>query len=185
MAGGYIWSYIKMDKMEEYTPAIPYYSLKYPILQLDSNFKIVKRYKNIYHVDETKYNKNLVSDCCKKERLEHKHYYWCYEKDYNPEEFKKYIYDRIQKSKSTYSKIICQCNFDGVILNEYINGKIAEESTGFKKYTILAWCKRPNHGITSGYIWLYKIDYDTIGIQNIIKGLKNKINKYIVKNSNE
>lgn len=178
MAGGYIWSYIKTDNMGKYTPAIPYYSEKYSILQINKNFEIVERYPNIYHVKEPEYDKGSVTDCCKRKRLVHNDYYWCYEKDYNAEKFKKYIYDKLKEKGNVYQKIICQCDFDGKILNEYYNGTYAEKSTGFKKYTILAWCKRPNHGFKSGYLWFYKIDYEANDIQKILEELKPKINKF-------
>lgn len=177
MAGSYIWSYIKTDKIEKYTPSIPYYSEKYSILQINQNFEIVEKYKNIYHVDDKKYKKGTVTDCCKKKRLIHRGYYWCYEKDYNPEEFKNYVYNRLKEGGDTYCKIIYQCNFNGEILNEYINGKNASDITGFKKDTILAWCKRPNHGFRSGYLWFYKRDYETNNLQDVLDNLNLKINK--------
>lgn len=178
MAGGYIWSYIKTDKMEKYTPAIPYYSEKYSILQINRNFEIINRYPNIYHVKEPEYDKGSVTDCCKRKRLIHKDYFWCYEKDYNAENFKEYIYSNLKEKGNIYQKTICQCDFNGKILNEYSNSIYAEKSTGFKKYTILAWCKRPSHGFKSGYLWFYKIDYETNDIQKILKDLKPKINKF-------
>lgn len=171
-AGKYMWSYKKVEYMEPYTRLG--FSFE-PILQLDRDFNIVKRYNCISFVDDTIYTKERITYCCTRKNLTHKNYYWCYEKDYNPEEFKTYIYSKLKNMGN--SKIIYQCDLNGNILKEYENSRLVAENTIFKRSTILAWCKHPNHGITSGYIWLFKMDYDTIGIQNIMKELEHKINK--------
>ena len=178
-AGGYMWSYVKVDKME------PYVRLGFsrePILQLDKNFNIVQRYERISYIDNTIYNREFVTYCCTRKNLTHNDYYWCYEKDFN-DSFIEYINNRIsinqEGRKQRLSKQIYQCDLDFNILHKFQNAKIGEEHTGFNRNTIQAYCKRPemNHGIHTGYIWVYASDYEKVKAEGITVKPKRKENK--------
>lgn len=154
-AGEYMWCYKKYEFLEPY---IHEGASKESIIQLDTNFNIVNRYKNISYVDETLYNKEYVTKCCKKKSITHNKYYWAYEKDFDISLFISYIKDRIKKShKSSLSKPINQCDLNGNIVCTYESAKEVEEKTGFNRHTIQAYCKRKigDSGKSTGYIWKY------------------------------
>lgn len=160
-AGGYMWSYIKIESME------PYVRLtfsKEPILQLDKDFNIIQRYNCISYVDNTIYNREFVTNCCTRKSLTHKDYYWCYEKDFD-NSFIEYINNRVSNIKERKrSKQIYQCDLNFNVLQKFKNARIAGEETKFNKSTIQAYCNRQemNHGIHTGYIWVYESDYEKL-----------------------
>lgn len=178
-AGRYMWSYVKVDKMEPYNRVGFCFE---PILQIDENFNIVQRYDSIKFVDDTLYNKEFVTYCCTRKRLTHNGYYWCYEKDFD-ESFIEYAKTRIattkEKLSSKCSKEIYLCDLDFNILHKFQNSIFASEETGFNKVTICAYCKRPemNHGIHTGYIWVYASDYEKVKTEGITVKSKRKKNK--------
>ena len=153
-AGSYMWSYKKFDSLEPY---VHEGINKEPILQLDNNFNIISKYKNISYVNQPEYNRERVTNCCKRRAITHNGYYWVYEKDYNSS-FISYIQNRIKNNhKNSLSKPINQYDLNGNILNTYKSAKDVEEKTGLNRYTIQAYCKRgiSNFGESSGYIWKY------------------------------
>ena len=168
-AGEYMWSYEKVEHME------PYVKLtfsKEPILQLDKDFNIVQKYNCISYVDNTIYDREFVTICCTRKNLTHQNYYWCYEKDFN-DSFIEYVNNRIANARKNqslkHSKQIYLCNLNFNILQKFKNAKIASEGTEFNRNTIQAYCKRPelNHGIHTGYIWVYESDYEKLKEEEI------------------
>lgn len=155
-AGEYMWRYYMTDKLEPYVREA---MSKESILQLDKDFNIINKYKNISYVDSSIYNKERITNCCKKRlQFSHKGYYWVYEKDYN-DDYKEYIKNRIlSMSKPVNTKTILQFE-NGKLINTYDSAKEASENTGIKSGTIQAYCKRgvANYGINSkyGYEWRY------------------------------
>lgn len=153
-AGSYMWSYKKLDYLEPY---VHEGINKETILQLDHNFNVIKKYKNISYVTQPQYNKERVTNCCKRRAITHDGYYWVYENEFNSS-FILYIQNRIKNShKSSLAKPINQYDLAGNIICTYKSAKDVEEKTGFNRHTIQAYCKREigNCGKSTGYIWRY------------------------------
>lgn len=153
-AGSYMWSYKKVDFLEPY---VREGITKETILQLDANFNIITKYKNISYVNQPEYNRERVTNCCKRRAITHNGYYWVYEKDYNSS-FISYIQNRCKnKHKNSLAKPINQYDLCGNIIHTYKSARDVEEKTGFNRSTIQAYCKRGlgNHGESTGYIWKY------------------------------
>lgn len=154
-AGNFMWSYEKYEFLEPY---IHEGVGKESIIQLDSNFNIVNRYKNISYINDALYNKDRVTNCCKRRSISHNGFYWAYEKDFDISLFISYIKDRTKKThKNSLSKSINQYDLNGNIIHTYESARDAEEKTGFNRHTIQAYCKRKigNSGESTGYIWKY------------------------------
>lgn len=172
-AGKYMWSYVKVEYME------PYNRIGFcfePIIQLDKNFNIIQRYDSIRFVDSTIYNKEKVTYCCTRKNLTHKNYYWCYEKDFN-DSFFEYINNRIYNiHNNKKSHKIYKCDLEFNILKIYNDAYEAKELTGKSDITIRAYCKRPemNHGIHTGYIWIYEDNYEKVKADGINVKPKNQ-----------
>lgn len=104
--------------------------------------------------------------------MTHQNYYWCYEKDFN-DSFIEYVNNRIANARKNqslkHSKQIYLCDLNFNILQKFKNAKIASEGTEFNKNTIQAYCKRSelNHGIHTGYIWVYEKDYEKLKEEEI------------------
>lgn len=156
-AGNFMWSYIKVDKKEKYVHGG---ITKKKILQLNTSFDIVKSYKNISYVDDTIYNKEKVTNCCKFRAISHNGYYWIYANDYSENTINKIIQMKSKKPKDVLSKKVFQIDDCKRIINTYKNSLEASEKTGIKRGTIQAYCKRgvANHGLdTTGYYWTYDV----------------------------
>lgn len=153
-AGDYMWSYKKFSFLEPY---VREGINKEAILQLEHNFNIVTKYKNISYVNQSEYNRERVINCCNRKSITHNGYYWVYEKDYNSS-FITYIQNRIKNShKNLSSKPINQYDLNGNIIYTYESARDVEEKTGFNRHTIQAYCKRGigNFGVSTGFIWKY------------------------------
>lgn len=155
-AGSYMWSYQKMDSMPPY---IREGHSKESILQLDELFNIVAQYRNISYVDNTMFDREKITNCCKKRSLTHRGFYWVYKKDFDANAFKDYVSKRVndRKFSNKCSKPILQCDLQGNVLKSYRSARCVEEETGFNRHTIQAYCKRNigDSGISTGYIWKY------------------------------
>lgn len=155
-AGNYMWRYYKVDKI---CPYVREGVSKIPILQLDKDFNIIKRYNNISYIDSKQYNKEKVTNCCRRKiQYSHKNYYWVYEKDFNSE-YIEYINTQINKNRNcTNNKEILQIK-DGRLIQKFRTAKEAEQCTGIKSGTIQAYCKRglADYGKKSkyGFEWRY------------------------------
>lgn len=156
-AGNFMWSYTKLANMQPYVRET---HSKEPILQLDMNFNIVKRYKNISYVNKDEFNNEKVVECCKgKKQYSHKGFYWVYEKNFN-QDYVNYILNRKNGAyKQIISKSINQYDLSNNLLNTFASALEAEKYTGVNRHSIQAYCKRgaANYGATSkyGFIWKY------------------------------
>ena len=79
-AGTYMWSYQKLDSMPPY---IREGHSKASVLQLDESFNVIAQYKNISYVDNTVFDREKITNCCKRRSLTHNGFYWAYKKDFN------------------------------------------------------------------------------------------------------
>lgn len=156
-AGNFMWSYTKLDNMQPYVRET---HSKESILQLDMDFNIIKKYKNISYVNKDEFNSDNVVECCKRKRqYSHNGYYWVYEKDFGQD----YINDITNRKnglyKNTTSKPINQYDLSNNLLNTFSSALEAEKCTGVNRNSIQAYCKRgaSNYGATSkyGFIWKY------------------------------
>lgn len=156
-AGNYMWNYTKVDKMQPYVRET---HSKKSILQLDKDFVIVQRFKNISYIDSNTYNKEKIVKCCKlNDQYTHKGYFWVYEDDFNDKHLS-LIKERMNKKpKKSTEKRINQYDLSYNLLNTFSNAREAEEQTGVNRHSIQAYCKRghANYGATSkyGFIWEY------------------------------
>ena len=156
-AGNFMWSYIKLDSMQPYVRET---HSKEPILQLDMDFNIIKKYKNISYINKDEFNGEKVIECCKrKNQYSHNGCYWVYEKDFN-QDYINYIIDRKNGLyKKSTSKPINQYDLSNNLLNTFSSAAEAERYTGVNRSSIQAYCKRgeANYGATSkyGFIWKY------------------------------
>jgi group I intron endonuclease len=154
-AGNYMWSYTKVNSMQPYVRET---SSKKSIIQLDKNFNVIKKYKNISYINENEYTKDNVVECCRlNKQYTHKGYFWVYEEDFNDKHISR-IKERLSgKHRKPTGKIINLYDLSYNLLNSFSNAREAEEKTGFNRHTIQAYCKRPemNNGIHTGYIWKY------------------------------
>ena len=152
-----MWSYTKLDSMPPY---IRETHSKESILQLDMDFNIIKKYKNISYVDKNKFNTDKVVESCKgKKQYSHSGYYWVYEKDFC-QDYIDYITSRKNGLyKKSISKSINQYDLQNNLLNTFSSAAEAEKYTGVNRNSIQAYCKRgaSNYGATSkyGFIWKY------------------------------
>lgn len=158
-AGKYMWKYEMYNKINKY---VREGISKDSILQLDKNFNIIKKYKNISYIDSNIYNKEKITNCCKRRhQYSHKNFYWAYEKDFN-EEFISYIKERIcdRGNQKQLKKKVYQYDKDNNLLNIYQSAKEASICSGIKSGTIQAYCKRgiADFGRKSkyGFIWKYE-----------------------------
>ena len=156
-AGNYMWSYEELDSMPPYVRES---ASKKTILQLDENFNIVKKYKNISYVNEDEYNKDNIYECCNlKKQCTHKGYHWVYEEDFNDEHISLIKKRLEEKYKPRNNKILNQYDLSYNLLNTFLSAREAEEKTGVNRHSIQAYAKRgeANYGATSkyGFIWKY------------------------------
>lgn len=157
-SGNFMWSYTKLDMMQPYVRET---HSKEHILQLDNDFNIVKKYKNISYINKDEFNSDKVVECCKKKRqYSHNGYYWVYEKDFN-QDYIEYIIDRKNgKHRKPTSKQINQYDLLNNLLNTFVSATEAEKYTGVNRNSIQAYCRgASNYGATSkyGFIWKYAL----------------------------
>ena len=154
-AGSYMWSYIKYDSLEPY---VREGSSKEPILQIDKSFNVISEYKNISYVDKNLFNKEKVTNCCKRKSLTHNGYYWAYKTDFDSS-FEEYV--KIKHNSRCYARKTCkpiaQCDLDGNIIKIFNSSKQVEDEIGLNRSTVQAYCKREemNSGRKTGFIWRY------------------------------
>ena len=154
--GNFQWSFIKYDNLHKKAKE---YSGAKEIYQLDQNFKIIKTYKNISHIDSNIYNREKITYCCHFRAITHNGYYWVYSEYYNEETINKIICLKSKQRKDVLSKKIYQLDSSKNIISVYRNSLDASKECGIKRGTIQAYCKRgvANHGLnTTGYYWTYE-----------------------------
>ena len=154
---GFQWSFHKYPNLHK--KAKQYLGVK-EIYQLDKNFAIIQKYKNISCIDSDLFNRERVTNCCRFRAITHNGYYWVYAENYNQSTINKIIQMKNKKPKDVLSKTIYQLDNSKNIINIYKNSLEASIKTGIKRGTIQAYCKRgiANHGLdTTGYYWTYDI----------------------------
>lgn len=152
-AGGYMWSYIKKEKIEPYK----YYDRKKKdksknppntkVYQYDLNGKFIKEFNSIKDAIKELSIKNgsLISACCKGKKKSAYGYMWRY---YKIEYIEEYKSQRIQKNIIQYDK-------NNNAINTYFGFMQAEKSTGIPHSNILKCCEGERIS-AGGFIWRYE-----------------------------
>lgn len=162
-AGGYRWSYDKVDNLGEYiVPARVYrYSKMVYQYSVDGNF--IKEWKNIN--EALNYfgsnNYNGIALCCDGFISSSMGFQWRYEK-----------YEKITPLKSRVTgKPIIQLSLNGDFINRYSN--VSEAARMFDDYdnalNIIAANARHKCRSAYGYIWIREEEYDDFDINNYMK----------------
>ena len=161
-AGGYMWSYEKVNKLASYKRK----SKSKPVYQysLDGNF--IRKYNTVIEASkDINCNPSKINSCCNLTCKTSGGYQWRYEYFDSIDEIKS-----VTRAQMNDNKIV-QIDKLGNIVREFSSTKEAsllyEDSN--KAYHTIKACLSNNAKSAYGYIWIYKSDLDSFNINNYIQ----------------
>lgn len=161
-AGGFMWSYEKVDKLETYKKK----SRSKPVYQYSLDGKFIRKFDTV--TEASKFigcNSSKINSCCNLKIKTSGGYQWRYE-------YHDYIdaIKSITRAQMNDNEIV-QIDKLGNIVREFSSTKEAsllyEDSN--KAYNTIKACLSNNIKSAYGYIWIYKIDLDGFNINNYIQ----------------
>ena len=152
-AGGFQWSYTKVDCLEKYPGHWGFNKKQYPkIYQINFDGVLVHIHDDIHNID---YDTDTIRACCQNKRLTAFGFFWLFENDYSDQK----VIELITRLNNRMCKKICVYNLDGKLLDIFQNKDEASEKYNMNKNSIIHACN-PNNN-THKYkdlLWYYYND---------------------------
>lgn len=160
-AGGFMWSYEKVDRLPEYKKK----SKSKPVYQYSLDGKFIQSFKTVTDASKlTNCNASKITSCCNLSIKSAGGYQWRYE-----------YFEKIDAIKNptraqTHSNQVLQLDYFGNIIKKFHSPK--EASLQFDNpenaYASITNCLLHNSKSAYGFIWLYQNEFDNFDINNYI-----------------
>lgn len=162
-AGGFQWSYEKLDSMPKYPGHWGHNKKTYPpVYKVSYSGDIIQKYNTLHDISEDQKILSDIRSCCYKKRLSAFDCFWMFESDYSEsyvEELKNRHHMRLQKQ-------ICMYDLSGKIIKKFESKIDASNYTGYKEGSIMHACAGFDGYHKSGnYLWYYYDDTNGDDVQ--------------------
>lgn len=156
--GKYIMVKFKSNEIPEKIELKKNKSRAIPILQLDENKKVIKRYNSIVETKKYGFNRTGIIGCLKGTYKKSGNYFWCYEKDYQ-----NYKIPKENKEIQSYKNDkILQFSTDGILLNYYFNCSEASRKNNIKSNKVIHKALNSKSHFSNGFLWYKESDLNNM-----------------------
>ena len=156
-AGGYQWSYERLDKMSKYPGHWGHNKKKYPpVYKISFDGDIVQKYDDIHFIDDYKSNDiNAIRQCCYGKRLSFKNFFWIFESDYSDN----LVRNLVSRHIARLEKKICAYDLNGKYIETFLSKKEASVFSGERQGSIIHACAAcDGYHRCGNYLWYYYDD---------------------------